>query len=224
VAAVGYLVLTVLVATDVTQPLDDAIRQRFRPDDSWGTAQATTTPLIDALEPRRVFALLAVLGIAISIRRRSWRPVAFTAVVAVTATVLTSATKYALHRPDPHSEVFGGGSFPSGHVLSDLVCLGGAVLLLQRRTRWWTWALVGLVGVSMGLALLFSAAHWFTDVAGGALLAVVVLSVAAVLPRQQVPGEAPAPAPISSVRSRSAPPRPGPRGARRPPSAPRTTR
>ena len=59
-----------------------------------------------------------------------------------------------------------GGSFPSGHMVSVLVCLGGALLVVQQRPRWWEWVLVGLVDLAMGLSLLLQAAHWLTDVVG----------------------------------------------------------
>ena len=39
-----------------------------------------------------------------------------------------------------------------------VVCLGGCLLLLTPRTRWWQWVLVALVGGSMGTALVFTAA------------------------------------------------------------------
>lgn len=231
-AATGYLVLTLLVAVGATQQLDDAVRERFRPDDTWGAAQTTTGPLIDALEPRRVFALLAVVALASVVRRRSWRPLAFAALVAVTAAAVTAASKYALHRTDPHAEVFGGGSFPSGHMLADLVCLGGIVLLLRRPAPWWAWLPVVAVELAMALALLFAAAHWFTDVVGGALLGAAVLLVAATLPlrssaRQAVRSPGPdrqGSAPASPARDALRPRRRAQPGARRSPVAPRTTR
>ena len=223
-AGTGYLALTLLVAAGATQPLDDAVRERFRPDDTWGTAQTTTGPLIDALEPRRVFALLAVVAIATSVRRFSWRPLAFAAQLAVTASAVTAVTKYVLHRTDPHADVFGGGSYPSGHMLADLVCLGGIVLLLWRPAPWWAWLPVVAVEVAMGLALLFAAAHWFTDVVGGALLGAALLPVAASLRLRSAASGRPGSAPAGPGRAGRRPRRQAPPGARRPPAAPRTTR
>lgn len=190
-----YLALTILVATGATQHLDDVVRQWFRPDDTWGEAQVRTGPIIDALEPRRVFAVLAVVGIATSVRRRTWRPLAFTGGVALAASLLTLVSKYATDRPDPSSDKFTGGSYPSGHMVADLVCMGCVAMVLCSRTRWWMWAIAGLVASAMTLALLFAAAHWFTDVLGGALLAVAVLLTASVVPLRSAlghPGSRPA--------------------------------
>ena len=223
-AGTGYAVLTLLVAVGATQSLDDAVRERFRPDDVWGAAQTTTGPLIDALEPRRVFALLAAVALVTSLRRVSWRPLGFAALLAVSASAVTAATKYALHRADPHAEVFGGGSYPSGHMLADLVCLGGMVLLLWRPAPWWAWLPVVAVEVAMALALLFAAAHWFTDVVGGALLGAAVLLVGATLRLRSTGTGSPRSAPSGPARDGQRLRRQAPPGARRSPAAPRTTR
>lgn len=222
-AGTGYAVLTLLVAVGATQSLDDAVRERFRPDDVWGEAQITTGPLIDALEPRRVFALLAVVALVTSVRRVSWHPLGFAALLAVSASAVTAATKYAVNRVDPHADVFGGGSYPSGHMLADLVCLGGIVLLLWRPAPWWAWLPVVAVEAAMALAMLFAAAHWFTDLVGGVLLGAAVLLVGATLRVRSSgsgsPGSAPSSPTRDGQRRRQAPP-----GARRSPVEPRTTR
>ncbi|WP_344149672.1 phosphatase PAP2 family protein [Nocardioides koreensis] len=207
-AGLCYLALTIMVATGTTQHLDDAVRQWFRPDDVWGQAQIRTGPTIDALEPRRVFAVLAVVGVGASVRRRTWRPLVFTAGVALTASVLTLVSKYATDRPDPSADKFTGGSYPSGHMVADLVCMGCAAMVLCSRTRWWMWALAGLVSVAMALSLLFAAAHWFTDVLGGTLLAVAVLAAASAVPLRSALGPRPG--------NRSATKTPDPRSARGP--------
>jgi membrane-associated phospholipid phosphatase len=95
------------------------------------------------------------------------------------AVVLTSVVKLILGRPDANGQVAAhSGSFPSGHTVGVLVCLGGSLLVVRERTRWWEWVVVGLVGLAMGTALLVERAHWFTDVVGGALLATALLAVA----------------------------------------------
>jgi undecaprenyl-diphosphatase len=72
------------------------------------------------------------------------------------------------------------GSFPSGHVVSVLVCLGGALIVLEPHSRWrhWAWALVLAAGAGMAHGMLIQSAHWLTDVAGGALLGISVLAAA----------------------------------------------
>jgi membrane-associated phospholipid phosphatase len=71
-----------------------------------------------------------------------------------------------------------GGSFPSGHMASVGICLGGALLVIRARTRWWEWLPVGAIALSMAFSLLVQSAHWLTDVLGGALLTVGVLGAA----------------------------------------------
>lgn len=191
VVGVCYLALTLLVAAGATQHLDDVVRHWFRPHDVWGEAQVRTGWIIDALEPQRAFAALAALGAGVSLWRRTWRPLAFTGGVALAASLMTLASKYATDRPDPSADRFTGGSYPSGHMVADLVCMGCAAMVLFGRTRWWMWVIAGLVASAMALALLFAAAHWFTDVLGGTLLAVTVLLVASTVPVRSALGRPP---------------------------------
>ena len=175
----GFLCLAALVATEVTLRLDIAVRELFRPDDVWGTIQIRVDVIVEGLRPRNAALILVSAGVFAAFRRRSWRPLAYAALIGACGSVLILASKLLLHRTDPHDDlVTVGGSFPSGHVALLLVCLGGAVLVLTEHSRWWAWLLVALVELSMALALLFQAAHWLTDVVGGVLLAVPVLLVA----------------------------------------------
>ena len=63
-----------------------------------------------------------------------------------------------------------------------IVCLGCCALILWRTTRWWQWVPIAGVAIAMAAALLFTAAHWPSDVLGGALLGVAVLGFASVVP------------------------------------------
>lgn len=183
-AALGFLVLTTLVALSVSQSYDELLVDWFRPDGEWETAQALLEPVIDALEPRRVFALLGLGGVVASLRRASWRPLVYAAGLAVAAAASTLVVKFALHRPDPSLEMSGtGGSYPSGHMVAVIVCLGGCVLLLCRRAQRWPWLVVVLAASLMAAALLFTAAHWPTDVIGGGLLGLALISGAVAVAR-----------------------------------------
>jgi membrane-associated phospholipid phosphatase len=177
--AAAFLALAVLVAADITQSLDVAARDYFRPSDEWTPAQARADILVEGLQPRVVATLLVLAGLAASLRRRSVAPLATAVMVGVVGGLAALATKVALGRPDPSGvRSTLGGSFPSGHVLSVLVCLGGAVLVLSARPPWWTWALVALATAGMGYGLLIQSAHWLTDVTGGVLLGLSVLAAA----------------------------------------------
>src|SRR4029450_7734481 len=63
------------------------------------------------------------------------KPLAFVGGVGLLTVALTLGTKAAMARPDPHGLVVhsNGGSFPSGHTVAVMVCLGVAVLLMHPR-------------------------------------------------------------------------------------------
>jgi len=89
---------------------------------------------------------------------------------------LTLAAKMAVGRPDTGGFTDNlGGSFPSGHTISVIVCFGLAVLVLQPRASWWLWLIPALLGCVMGASLVIQSAHWVTDVLGAGLLATGVL-------------------------------------------------
>ena len=179
IAATAFVVLAVLVAAHATQDLDVAARNHFRPHDVWGTTQMRVDVVVEGLKPSKVLPLLALVAVVACVRRRSWRPAAYAALLAAVTGALTMRHQGDGRTADPHHDMTAvGGSFPSGHTVTVLICLGGAILLLQERPRWWEWAVVGLVGMAMGLALLLQAAHWFTDVVGGLLLGLAVLAAA----------------------------------------------
>ena len=178
-----FLVLSVLVVANASLSTDERIRDRARPDEVWGTPQQLLNPVIDGIDPPRVFTLLAVVALVVAWRRSSVWPLLFAGCVVFASVGSTMLVKFAVSRPDPRTEMTAvGGSYPSGHLLAAVVCLGGCLLLLTPRTRWWQWVLVALVGGSMGTALVFTAAHWFTDVLGGVLLAAALLCVLSALP------------------------------------------
>lgn len=188
-SAVCLVALGLLVATGATHALDVATTARLRPGDAWGGAQVSAAPWMARLSPPHMVLVLATATAAACAWRRTWRPALFTAVLATCAVVLTAAVKLALQRPDPHGWVApSGGAFPSGHVVAVLVCCAGSLMVLSSRVRWWQWAPVLAAGALMARALLVSAAHWPTDVAGGVLLSLVVLSGVGLLPLRGEPG------------------------------------
>lgn len=184
----AFLVLSVLVATGVTQELDDSARQLFRPDDVWGANQLLVGNVVDGLAPPVALALLALAGTVAAGRARSLRPLGYVVLLTAVAVVLTIASKTVLHRPDPHGGMTSiGGAFPSGHMLVLLISLVGALVLLRAQSRWWAWCAVALVELTMAVSLLVLATHWLTDVGGGVLLGLTALSLAN-LPRPDMSG------------------------------------
>jgi membrane-associated phospholipid phosphatase len=177
-AGVGFVLLGLLVATGGTHALDVATTARLRPGDAWGAAQVSASPWMARLSPPHMGLVLAAATATACAWRRTWRPALFAVVLTGSATVLTTAVKLTLQRPDPHGWVAPtGGAFPSGHVVAVVVCCAGSVMVLSSRVRWWQWAPVLAAGALMARALLVSAAHWPSDVLGGFLLAVAVVAL-----------------------------------------------
>ncbi len=180
-SAAAFTALAVGVHLGLLNTFDSVIREWMRPDDVWGTVQVRADYVVEGLRPAVVVSILAAYTAVICVIRRSLRPGLFVGAVWLITAALTVAVKIAMGRPDPHGVLSGhGGSFPSGHTISVVVCLGLAVLVAQPRLGRWIWIPLALVGALMGAALLVQAAHWSTDVLGGGLLAIGVLTAASV--------------------------------------------
>jgi membrane-associated phospholipid phosphatase len=186
-SAVLLVVLDLLVAPGSTHHLDVVLRDRWRPDDVWGPDQRRAGFVTDLIGPPTAAAFLLLVASHCAVRKRSWRPLMYAGLVAVAGGTLAWLLKLQQGRTDPHGDLSSIGSFPSGHVTALLVCVGAAVLVHRERTRWWEWLLVAAAGAVMIVGLLLQATHWFTDLAGGALLALAVLGAAAVLPLRFTP-------------------------------------
>ncbi len=141
---------------------------------------------------------LATLG-------RSPQAAIFYAVTVGGAAALNSLIKVLFTRARPNTfdyEGFTAFSFPSGHATSNIVLYGTLAILITReiapRHRAPFAALLVAFGALIGLSRIYLGAHWMSDVAGSALLATAILSVAAYwyasAPRPQV-----SPARLSTV-------------------------
>lgn len=130
--------------------------------------------------------VLTVSAVAISVRRRSVRPL----VVAAAGGALIAATvipaKILIGRPGPGFASLPPGSwgdFPSGHASTAGVCYGLAALLLAGGSqaaslRQAAMAVAAAGSFLVGVALVWCDYHWFTDVvAGWALAALIVWAV-----------------------------------------------
>ena len=190
-AGAAYAVLTVLVASGLADSLDTAVRQWFRPGDIWGLTQLRAEVVVESLKPTRVVLTLPLVAVVAAWLRRSWEPVRVALLVLLPSAGLVALSKLVVSRPNTHGEIADfGGSYPSGHVAMVLAALGGCLLVIGTR-RWWAWAVVALLDLVMGVGLLLQAAHWFTDVVGGALLSTCVLAAVAATRRRPDPGVTP---------------------------------
>lgn len=178
VLALLFVAVTVVVVTGVVQPLDEQVIRSVRPHDVWGEPQVRLSAWVHRLRPAAMLVLLAVACVVASVRGRSWRPAVIALLLVGASTGLLLLVKVVLGRPDPHGALSSsGGSYPSGHMLAVLVCLGGCVLVLAPRRRWW-WVVLAAAAGLMATALVVTATHWPSEVVGGALLGLAVLMAA----------------------------------------------
>jgi membrane-associated phospholipid phosphatase len=178
-SAGAFTVLAVLVRLGLVNAMDLIMRDWARPNDVWGPAQQWSEVVVDSLRPAVLAALLAAFTLAYSVKQRSLKPLAVLAGVGLATVVVSVAAKIAVGRLNPHGMMGEhGGSFPSGHTITIVVCLGLCVLMAQPRTRRWAWLIPAFGAGLMGGSLLLQAAHWFTDIVGGGLLATAVLAIA----------------------------------------------
>jgi membrane-associated phospholipid phosphatase len=176
----AFLALAVFVTLEPTDSFDRTLREVFRPDDVWGPWQLVFGNVVDGAGPPVALAALAVAGVAASVRRKSWWPLFYVGTLAVVTVLITQVAKAVFGRPDPHNDVgLFNGSYPSGHMVILLSCLGGVLFVWRRRPPLWAWWLVLVAELTMGFSLLLLSMHWFTDVIGGGLLAVPIVVVAA---------------------------------------------
>jgi membrane-associated phospholipid phosphatase len=178
-AGVAFAALAISVHLGLLDTFDSIIREWARPNDVWGAAQLRADYVVEGLRPVVVAGLLAAFTIAFCVIRRSLRLALFISGIWLVTMAITTAAKLAVGRPDTHGIVNSlGGSFPSGHTSSVIVCFGLVVLVARPRAGRWFWLIPAFVGGLMGVALVVQAAHWSTDILGGALLATVVLVAA----------------------------------------------
>ena len=178
----ALVVLTIAVALGVTDRLDVAAREHFRPGLGWGEDQQRATHVIYWLGPPRLLTLLAIGSAVVAAWRRTLWPLAQSALVVGAVGALTLVLKVVLDRADPsgqHASL--GGSFPSGHSAMLLACVATGAMLVSCPTRWWQ--RIGFLALEalLALAMLYVALHWLTDIVGGALVAGVVLGVEALV-------------------------------------------
>lgn len=179
-----FLILTAIVLLLPTTGFDLKFSERIQKD---------SNPALDVLMKSISWfgvtsvALAMVLGIAlIFVILRYWREAFFTAATLI-APIITFGIKILINRPRPTEELVKivekaqHQSFPSGHTSFYVVFFGFMIFLLVRNDffkRWFRYSLVIillLIIFSVPLSRIYLGAHWFTDVAAGFVLGILVL-------------------------------------------------
>jgi membrane-associated phospholipid phosphatase len=206
-SALAFAVLTVLVLRHVPDSWDVWIRDDLDPNPGYGSTQERALDAAEWLRPAVLMGLFAVLAMLASLLRRSWRPLVYAGALAAATALCELGLKWVMPRIESAGGSTGTSSFPSGHVLCAVVVPGGLLLLTVAKTRWWQWATVGLVGAVMVVLVMVAALHWATDVAGGVVLGVSLLSASALTPlrpSRQLPGRSGTPPDVARpARSRT---------------------
>ncbi len=129
---------------------------------------------------------LAIIVLVVLWRERSWIDLAFFAAALVGSQIVVAVLKAWFDRPRPHH---GGavvlpssGSFPSGHATAGVASLGAAAVLAaerlpSRRARASLWAVVVVVGLTIGLSRIVLNVHYVSDVLAGWCLGLAWLAV-----------------------------------------------
>jgi hypothetical protein len=173
---VSVVILTLLVLVGATQPIDDQLRQLFRPDDVWGPRQWRADHVVEGLRPSHMLVLICAVTAAVCAQRRSWGPLLVSASALLGGVGMVLGLKELVGRPDPHGDVI-SGSFPSGHTMAVMLAVGVCMLLLLgARAAPWVLTTSLVTGIVMGYALLLQGAHWASDILGGLLVALATLA------------------------------------------------
>jgi membrane-associated phospholipid phosphatase len=145
------------------------------------TLAAFLRHLTQGLSPA-VCAVILGLGCAVGIARtHRVAPFAGAAVTGWAMAVVVVTVKHGVDRPSPPGAfVTHGGSYPSGHTASALVCLGAlAVAVAEFRPAWERRMLAGIAVLTVVIAvgLVYADFHWVTDTVGSMLLGAGLLGL-----------------------------------------------
>jgi membrane-associated phospholipid phosphatase len=194
----GLLLLLTLLTVNVLAdgpliPVDMRIHKvvlhaGHAPDWRW-LKHGPVTPariLVDLGNIRVAFPILLVLAGYAALSQHRLRPLltAITGMALILATVVP--VKILVGRPNPGTTLLGPhqllGAFPSGHTTSACVCYVLAALLVTQypgsRARRIAVRAGAVLGVLVGMAMIWCNLHWLTDVVSGFALSALLVPLA----------------------------------------------
>jgi len=190
VPAVVLAILTINVLADgplvrMDQRIWSAVQPRSH-SLAWqwlgGSRFAPARLLVDVADPPVAIAVLLLVAIAVSGRRRSLRPLSAAAVAVALLVATVIPAKILIGRLGPgqlRQQPGGWGAFPSGHTTTATVCYVLAALLLAPHLpaggRRILLAALPVWCLLIGAALVWRNYHWVTDVVAGWALAAIIL-------------------------------------------------
>jgi membrane-associated phospholipid phosphatase len=174
----------------------------------WFLRFADASPL--AVDVARALSFLGSAGVVVAVtvvlalllwRAAQGRLGIWLALTVTSGWLLTQLAKHwsGRARPDTNGEFWTahGASYPSGHASVGVYAFGAfavvALVMLTGATRWWAAAALAVVGLSIGISRLVLGVHWLTDVIGGWLLGLAVLSAAVLMLRRYATTNRPTP-------------------------------
>ncbi|MDQ6927991.1 MAG: phosphatase PAP2 family protein [Actinomycetota bacterium] len=184
-----FAVMSLLVAVDATQGVDDvlqraaaAVARRASQHASWLRGFSLDVARLGSVPVAAV--VLVVVVVAFTLWRRNLWPAVLLGATFVGVGLSVGGLKDLYHRPEPYDRAGAlGFSYPSGHTAVAIAVWGGAALLImlftaRRPSRAATTVAVLSAGVSVvvALAMIARSAHWVSDIIGGAALGIAWLA------------------------------------------------
>jgi membrane-associated phospholipid phosphatase len=142
-----------------------------------------------------LFPLVALAGVAVWLRVRSWRPAALALAVVTLGVLGRLLLSKVIQEARPPIEAWAvpvqGYSFPSGHAATSALVAGALAWLLCQLlpARWMRIAVVAALGgwaVLVALSRVYLGVHWLSDVLGSWLFAAACLTLLTLRPRSPV--------------------------------------
>lgn len=181
----GFLVLTTLVLLFPNSWLDREFSEEVQEHQYvW----LDTLMRIISMPGNLPYSIIMVLAVSAVFLRYKYKRESIFIILTLVSGIISHVLKIIIDRPRPTEsvvriiEIAKHQSFPSGHVLFYVVFFGFVVVLMRhlkfiRRQARITIASISLFFIfTIPFSRIYLGAHWFTDVLGGFLLGILVLS------------------------------------------------